>query len=103
MMTGQAGLREAILERLKQVIDPATGADVIHMRLVEDLSVDDGGVVRYGFRPSSPLCPIAIPLALSIREAVGEVEGVTRQEIEVRGYIGAEALNEILRELEGET
>jgi len=34
---------------------------------------------------------------------VGKVEGVTRQEIEVRGYIGAEALNEILRELEGET
>jgi len=52
--------------------------------------------VRYKFRPSSPLCPIAVPLALSIREAVADVDGVTGQEIEVVGYVKAEELNAIL-------
>ncbi|MCD6290527.1 MAG: DUF59 domain-containing protein [Anaerolineae bacterium] len=91
-------LRDAILERLSSVIDPETGADVIRMRLVEDLTVDDEGVVRYRFRPSSPLCPIAIPLAFSIYNAIFEVDGVTDQEVEVVDYIGAAELTELLRE-----
>ena len=93
-------LRAQVLERLRTVIDPETGVDVVRMRLIEDLEVDERGVARYKFRPSSPLCPLAVPLALSIREAVGQVEGVTGQEIEVVGYVGAAELNAMLRELE---
>jgi metal-sulfur cluster biosynthetic enzyme len=95
-------LRAQVLERLRTVIDPETGADVVRMRLIEDLTVDEEGVVRYTFRPSSPLCPLAVVLALSIRKAVVEVEGVTGQEIEVVGYIKAGELNAMLRELESE-
>jgi metal-sulfur cluster biosynthetic enzyme len=101
-MTGRNALREAILTRLSTVIDPETGADVVRMRLIEDLVVDEGSVVRYKFRPSSPLCPLAVPLALSIRKAVAEVEGVTGQEIDVVGYVRAAELNAMLRELESE-
>lgn len=92
-------LRQAVLTRLSTVIDPETGVDVIRMRLIEDLAVDEKGVVRYAFRPSSPLCPLAVTLVLSIRQAVAEVEGVSGQEIEVVGYIRAEELNAMLREL----
>ena len=98
-MTDRNALREAILTRLSTVIDPETGADVVRMRLIEDLAVDERGIVRYKFHPSSPLCPLAVPLALSIREAVAEVEGVTGQEIEVVGYIKAEEVNAMLQEL----
>ena len=59
-MTNPNELREAILAHLSTVIDPETGADVVRMRLVQDLQVGEGGVVRYQFRPSSPLCPLAI-------------------------------------------
>lgn len=94
-------LREAVLARLSTVIDPETGVDVVRMRLIEDLTVDEQGKVHYVFRPSSPLCPLAVPLALSIREAVAEVPGVTHQEIQVVGYIKAEELNAMLREVAG--
>ncbi len=58
-------IEQAILERLQQVIDPETGADVVRMRLIEDLHVDgENGKVTYKFRPSSPLCPLAVYLAL---------------------------------------
>lgn len=101
-MAGEAAgktLRERVLLRLAQVIDPETGVDVVRMRLIEDLSVEEEtGVVRYRFRPSSPLCPLAVTLVLSIEQAVAEVEGVTRQEPEVVGYVGAEELNALLRE-----
>jgi metal-sulfur cluster biosynthetic enzyme len=97
-MRDRDALREAILSRLSSVIDPETEVDVVRMRLIEDLTVDEAGVVRYRFRPSSPLCPLAVPLALSIREAVAQVDGVTGQAMEVVGYVKADELNAILEQ-----
>jgi metal-sulfur cluster biosynthetic enzyme len=92
-------LEQAVVERLRHVIDPETGVDVVRMRLIEDLHVEgETGRISYRFRPSSPLCPLAVHLALGIREAVAEVPGVTKQEIEVVGYVGADELNALLRE-----
>jgi metal-sulfur cluster biosynthetic enzyme len=92
-------MEQQIVERLRGVIDPETGVDVMRMRLIEDLHVNsDTGQVRYRFRPSSPLCPLAVHLALTIREAVAGVPGVKEQEIEVVGYVGADELNDLLRE-----
>lgn len=92
-------LKHHVTERLKQVIDPETGVDVMRMRLIEDLEVEaETGQVRYRFRPSSPLCPLAVHLVLAIREAVADVPGVTGQEIEVVGYVGADELNALLKE-----
>ena len=92
-------LQQAIVDRLREVIDPETGVDVMRMRLIEDLRVDaETGRVSYRFRPSSPLCPLAVHLALDIRRAVAEAPGVAEQEIEVVGYVGADELNALLRE-----
>jgi metal-sulfur cluster biosynthetic enzyme len=92
-------LKEAVLERLQQVIDPETGVDVVRMRLIEELDVDgETGRVHYRFRPSSPLCPLAVHLAIGIRDAVAGVPGVTEQEIDVVGYVGADELNDLLKE-----
>jgi metal-sulfur cluster biosynthetic enzyme len=81
------------------VIDPETGVDIVRMRLIEELQVDgETRRVSYRFRPSSPLCPLAVHLALGIREAVAGVPGVTEQEIDVVGYVGADGLNALPRE-----
>lgn len=91
-------LRQAVLERLSKVIDPETGVDVVRMRLVEDLVVNDSGFVTYKFRPSSPFCPIAVPLSQDIQNAVAEVAGVSGQSIEVVNYALAEELTRWLAE-----
>lgn len=90
-------LREAILSRLHSVIDPETGVDVVRMRLIEDLVVDNSGLVSYVFRPSSPLCPIAVPLAQAIWQAIADVNGVTRQSMEVIDYVHAEELSSMIK------
>ena len=79
------------------MIDPETGADVLRMRLVQNISIDTAGVITYTFRPSSPLCPIAVTLALNIVEAIRDVPGVTGQKITVVDYIQADMLNNILK------
>ena len=89
-------LQSAILEQLKTVIDPETGTNVVRMRLVENLSVDADGKVAYTFRPSSPLCPIAVFLVQQIKAAVAAVPGVTVQEIKITGYVAAEELTKLI-------
>jgi metal-sulfur cluster biosynthetic enzyme len=98
-MIVKSELREAILEKLATVIDPETGVDVVRMRLIADLEVNEDGRVTYKFRPSSPLCPIAVPLSVMIQNAVASVAGVSGQEMRVVGYIQAEELTALLREM----
>ena len=96
MSENTEALEQAVIEQLKQVKDPETGADVWRMRLVENLSVDENGHVDYCFRPSSPLCPLAIPLAQMIKSAVSQVPGVIGQTIEVTNYVQASQLTDLL-------
>jgi metal-sulfur cluster biosynthetic enzyme len=97
-MSDPEALRQAILARLSTVIDPETGVDVVRMRLIEELAVDEEGSVSYTFRPSSPFCPIAVFLAMSIKEAVVAVPGVSQQVIRVVGYVQAEELTELINQ-----
>jgi metal-sulfur cluster biosynthetic enzyme len=89
-------LESLIVSRLKTVIDPETGADVVRMRLIEELTVDVEGNVAYTFRPSSPLCPIAVYLVQQIKQAVSYVPGVEHQHITVVDYVGAEELTNLI-------
>ncbi|MFC2063477.1 iron-sulfur cluster assembly protein [Chloroflexota bacterium] len=89
-------LQDSVIERLRKVIDPETLTDVVRMRLVENLLVDDLGNVQYTFRPSSFVCPLAVILAIDIKKAVAEVSGVTSQEITVAGYMAAAELEKLI-------
>ena len=93
----QEALEKAVIDNLAKVLDPETGVDVVRMKLVMDLTIDEDGKASYIFRPSSPLCPIAVPLAMMIIQAIKEVEGITGQSITVVDYVEAVKLNEILR------
>ncbi len=93
------GLIEEVRERLQQVIDPETGMDVIRMKLVRDLKVDENGNVELTFRPSSVLCPLGFQLGINIKEAVQVVSGVKSVQINVDGFIHADELRTILAEM----
>jgi metal-sulfur cluster biosynthetic enzyme len=97
-MSDPEALREAILARLSAVIDPETGVDVVRMRLIEELHADEDGRVSYTFRPSSPFCPLAVVLAVSIKSAVAEVPGVVEQTIEVVDYMQAQELTHLINQ-----
>jgi metal-sulfur cluster biosynthetic enzyme len=95
----QVALEKAVIEKLAKVLDPETGVDIVRMKLVMDLTIDENGKATYIFRPSSPLCPIAVPLAMMIIQAINQVEGITGQSITVVDYVEAEKLNEVLRSI----
>jgi metal-sulfur cluster biosynthetic enzyme len=92
-------IKENVIKALKKVIDPETGADVYRMRLVIDLKIYADGTAEYVFRPSSPLCPIALKLVMDIIETIKSVDGVTNQKVKVVDYVGADDLNRLIAKL----
>lgn len=93
-------MERIVLSRLRSVIDPVTNVDVVRMHLVERLRVDAYGQVSHTFRPSSFVCPIAVSLALNIKNAIAEVPGVRSQKIEIVDYAIAEELQALINEEE---
>ncbi|MGD8915368.1 MAG: iron-sulfur cluster assembly protein [Syntrophobacterales bacterium] len=93
-------LLKKIKESLTQVIDTETGMDVMRMRLVRDLKVDEHGNVELTFRPSSVLCPLGFQLGINIKEAVLNVPGVKSVQVQVDGFIHGEQLKKILEEMD---
>lgn len=92
-------LENLIIQALSKVIDPATGIDVIRMRLIPDARVDKEGNVKIVFRPSSPICPLAYKLAYDIKRAVKDIKGVKSVEIKVEGFRDTKKLETILGEI----
>ncbi len=92
------GLHEEVMNRLKGVIDPETLTDVVSMGLIKNLEVTDEGKIAFDFAPSSPVCPLAIPLALKIQDAVKSVPGVEAVSVKVVGHTMADEINNYLKE-----
>ena len=90
-------LKETIENKLKEIIDPEVGLDLVTLNTIEKLEVDNDGNVKIVFRPTTPFCPLGIQLALSIKKAVKEIDGVKNVDVEVVDYIFAEQANELLK------
>jgi metal-sulfur cluster biosynthetic enzyme len=91
-------LRERIIQRLKEVIDPETLVDVISMGLIKNLHVTEDGNVSLEFQPSSPVCPLALPLALDIQNALKSLREIEDLSVTVRDHQMADELNRYLKE-----
>jgi metal-sulfur cluster biosynthetic enzyme len=91
-------LKDKVEQVLRGVIDPGTKLDIMRMKLVRELAVDQDGRVSLTFRPSSPVCPMAFKLAYDIQTAVQQTEGVKEVEVKVAGYDRADELTEVLKQ-----
>ncbi|MBI5000231.1 MAG: metal-sulfur cluster assembly factor [Euryarchaeota archaeon] len=84
-----------VVEALKGVMDPHTGMNVYEMGLISELKIE-GGNVSLNFTPTSPYCPMGIQLAVSIKQAIKEIEGVKDVKVTVQGHLQSKAINEML-------
>ena len=91
-------IEDRVKQRLKTVIDPETGMDVVEMDLVQNVSASEDGEVKLRFRPSSFVCPLALELAQEIRHSLREIEGVNSVRVEVTDCLWADEINKAIRE-----
>ena len=91
-------LRENIIKTLKGIIDPGTTLDVVSMGLIKNLNVTETGEISLDFQPSSNVCPLALPLALDIQNALKKLNGVKGLSVKVIGHQKADEVNKYLQE-----
>ena len=91
-------LKEKALNRLKEVIDPGTLTDVVSMGLIKNLEIRQNGKITLDFQPSSPACPLALPLALRIRDALMELGQKEGPCVNIINHSMADEINKYLEE-----
>ena len=91
-------LREKIIQKLREIIDPETLVDVVSMGLIKNLNVIEDGNVSLEFRPSSSVCPLALPLALDIENALKTLSEIRDLSVTIRDHQMAGELNRYLKE-----
>ena len=67
---------QAVLERLKNIIDPDLKKDIVTLGFVKDLIVK-GGDVSFRLMLTTPACPVKEAFQQEARDLVGAIEGVT--------------------------
>jgi len=91
-------LKEKVLNKLKEIIDPGTLTDVVSMGLIKNLDISKDGKITLNFQPSSPACPLALPLALKIKDALLDVSEGKDPCITIIDHIMADEINRYLKE-----
>ena len=91
-------LEKKIIQKLKEVIDPGTLSDVVGMGLIRNLNVTEDGKVSLEFQPSSPVCPLVLPLALNIQKALKTLSEIKNLKLTVTEHQMAEEVNSYLKE-----
>jgi metal-sulfur cluster biosynthetic enzyme len=74
--TPEDGLRQRVLEALKQVYDPELGINIVDLGLVYSVDVQDDGDVDISYSLTTMGCPIGPLIEDQIRAFLAPIEGI---------------------------
>lgn len=96
-------LEDGVRGVINAIVDPETGMTLGEMRMIKELKENEPGIVTIRFKPSSPFCPIALKIALDIKNTAASVKGVRRALVYCRDHIMESAINKTVNEAEPST
>ena len=74
--------RDEVLKALSAVSDPELGRDIVSLRMVEDVRVEEG-VVSFTLNLTTPACPLRARIEEGAKEAIGKLRGVKELRMKV--------------------
>jgi ATP-binding protein involved in chromosome partitioning len=77
---------QAVLEALRQIIDPDLGKDVVSLGFIKDLEVKDGRV-SFAMELTTPACPVKDQMEQEARERVGSIDGVSQVDVRMTSSV----------------
>ncbi|NJE29823.1 metal-sulfur cluster assembly factor [Thermococcus sp. 18S1] len=75
--------KDMILEKLKEVIDPEIGVDVVNLGLIYQLDIRPDNTVYVKMTMTTPGCPLTMWILRAVEDKILEVPGVKDAEIEL--------------------
>lgn len=79
----EQGLRERVIEALRQIRDPEIPINIYDLGLIYGLDIDDMGRVSIRMTLTAPGCPVAQTFPAQVEDAVEAVNGVSRAHVEL--------------------
>lgn len=78
-MSSVTDRRHRIARKLKEVIDPELGVNIVDLGLLYDILIEDGHVIVV-YTTTTPGCPMRRYLQQQIDQALTEIEGIESAE-----------------------
>ncbi|MGH8980021.1 MAG: P-loop NTPase, partial [Acidimicrobiales bacterium] len=88
--TGGPPTHDEVLSRLRAVVDPELGADIVELGMVRSVEVSAVGDVRVEIALTIAACPLRAQIERDVRGSVGSIDGVRGVEISVAQMSAAE-------------
>jgi len=79
--------RDAVLNALKQVLDPDLGQDIVTLGMVKKVEVGAGGQVDVTVELTTPACPLKHKIKADVEQAVRAVPGAGEVRIEMTARV----------------
>jgi FeS assembly SUF system protein len=76
-------LYERIVDAIKTIYDPEIPVNIYDLGLIYKIDINDKNEVAVEMTLTSPGCPVAQSLPLSVSDTIREVEGVTDVKLEL--------------------
>jgi metal-sulfur cluster biosynthetic enzyme len=74
---------EMILEKLKEVMDPEIGVDVVNLGLIYEVKINPDNTVYVKMTLTTPGCPLTMWILRAVEDKILEIPGVKDVEIEL--------------------
>jgi ATP-binding protein involved in chromosome partitioning len=84
-------LHDAVMAALSNVIEPELHRDIVTLKMVRDLAIDDGGVAHFTITLTTPACPLRDVIHQAAKQAVLKVDGIHDVDITWDSNVPADA------------
>lgn len=74
--------KEKILEKLREVVDPEIGVNIVDLGLIYEINVD-GGNVRILMTLTTPGCPMAAGFTQEVERKIRQIKGVKKVRVDL--------------------
>jgi metal-sulfur cluster biosynthetic enzyme len=78
-----ADLQDRVRDRLRTVLDPETGRDLLAMGMIYGIQVDEGGHVAVQMTTTTRGCPLADFLRLGVEAALQSLDSVMSVDVQL--------------------
>jgi len=85
VLTSSDEIKQKIFEKLKEIVDPEIGLNIVEAGFVRNVKIEDGNVL-IEIMLTSPFCPLAFFLINAIKEKALLIEGVKSVDVKVIGF-----------------
>ena len=77
----------AVLDALRSVRDPDLNRDIVTLKFIKNLRIDDRGAVAFAIELTTPACPVKDQMREQARQVVAAIPGVTAVDIEMTAQV----------------